>query len=219
MASPRPYDETLAQQVVDRIAAGQMLRDLWRDPSLPTRNDLRRWRRANPAFAERLRATVNAARGRRMSAYDQATAQRIFDRLCEGEGLRRICRDPDMPSVATVYEWRKEQPLFARALAIARAVQAEALVERGWDLAVAITPETARAVRVQLAHLRWHAGKVSPKKYGLIKAVDADAPQDRPAVHAYIKEFRRPDDAAPPPTAPVGGWWGGPAAGWADRSG
>jgi hypothetical protein len=47
--SARPYDEALAQRVLDRIAAGEMLRDLWRDPSLPTRGDLRRWRssRAN----------------------------------------------------------------------------------------------------------------------------------------------------------------------------
>ena len=35
-----PYDEDLAQRVLDRIAAGELLRDLWRDPAMPTRGDL-----------------------------------------------------------------------------------------------------------------------------------------------------------------------------------
>lgn len=58
-----------------------MLRDLWRDRTLPTRGDLRRWRQTNPEFNARLRAAVNA-----------------------------ICRDPGMPSVVTVMLWRKERP-------------------------------------------------------------------------------------------------------------
>lgn len=110
-----PYDEALAQRVLDRIAQGEMLRDLWRDPALPTRGDLRRWRHADPAFSRRLREAVNRARSKRMSTYDPATAETICLRLCLGESLRGVCADRDMPCVATVFEWRKEQPDFARA--------------------------------------------------------------------------------------------------------
>jgi len=45
-----PYDEALARRVLGRLAGGEMLRDLWRDPVLPTRGDLRRWRPGRPAF-------------------------------------------------------------------------------------------------------------------------------------------------------------------------
>lgn len=112
-----PYDEALAQRVLDRIGQGEMLRDLWRDPALPTRGDLRRWRHADPAFSRRLREAVNRARSKRMSTYDPATAETICLRLCLclGESLRGVCADRDTPCVATVFEWRKEQPDFARA--------------------------------------------------------------------------------------------------------
>jgi hypothetical protein len=171
-----PYDEALAQRVLDRIARGEMLRDLWRDLTLPTRGDLRRWRQADPVFSRRLREAVNRARSKRMSTYDPATAETICLRLCLGESLRGICADRAMPSVATVFEWRKEQPDFALAMEIAREVQADRLTALGWEIAQSITPKTARAVRVQLTQLRWWVGKLSPKKYGRHKRMDLTAP-------------------------------------------
>ncbi|HEX4710092.1 hypothetical protein [Phenylobacterium sp.] len=184
-----PYDEALARRVLDLIAAGRMLRDLWRDPTLPTRGDLRRWRQADPEFSKRLRAAVNAARGRRMTTYDPQVAETICARLCHGESMRGICADPAMPSIATVYQWLKEQPAFARGLPIARQIQGDFLAERGWEIARAITPKTARAAAVQLSHLRWYAGKLSPKKYGLHKPTDTAARAGGETTHVYVKRF------------------------------
>ena len=174
---PLPYDEALAQRVLDRIAAGQMLRELWRDPALPTRGDLRRWRHADPKFAQRLRQAVNAARGRRMTTYDPAVADHILERLCEGESLRRICRNPALPTFVTVFDWLKAHPDFAHAYQIARQVQTEHLVDLSYELAMSITPATARIAAIQLRQLRWHTGKVSPKAYGPMKPVKREGTQ------------------------------------------
>jgi hypothetical protein len=199
-----PYDEALAQRVLDRIARGALLRDLWRDPTLPTRGDLQRWRHADPAFEARLREAVNRARGRRMTTYDEAVAETICLRLIAGESLRGICRDPAMPSIMTAYEWRRTQPAFDHALAVARELQAQRLTEQGWEIAQSITPQTARACAVQLTQLRWWTGKLSPKKYGRHKPLDPTAP-GRQVQHVYVKRFTDAGESsneAPPPITP-----------------
>ena len=205
--SPAPYDEALAQRVLDRIAGGEMLRDLWRDPNLPTRRDLRRWRHADPGFEARVRDAVNRARGRRMTTYDETVGETIALRLIAGQSLRAICSDPAMPSLMTVYEWRKTQPAFAHTLVVARELQAQRLEDEGWEIAQAITPENARAADVQLRHLRWWVAKLSPKKYGAHKPHDPAADRHR-VMHVYVKRFtdapmpgeaREPPPQVPPP--------------------
>jgi hypothetical protein len=165
-----PYDEALAQAVLDRIAAGEMLRDLWRDPALPTRGDLRRWRHADPTFAARVRAAVNAARSRRMLTLDEATAERIYRRLCNGASLRAICADRSMPGVATVFDWLRRDPEFRRTYALGRRLQSDLLAERAWEIAQSIPPFASRSAASvldrQIRHIFWHAAKVAPKKWG-----------------------------------------------------
>jgi hypothetical protein len=202
-----PYDEALARRVIARIGQGVMLRDLWRDRTLPTRGDLRRWRQTNAQFNARLRAAVNAARSRRMSTFSDAGAEAILARIGQGESLKAICRDPDMPSVVTVMLWLKERPGFAAGMAIAREMQAEILMQQGWEIMQAITPENARAAAVQLAHLRWHTGKVSPRKYGRHKPADPEDAKAGQVRHVYVKRFtdapypdeKTPKSPIPPP--------------------
>ena len=163
--TPLPYDEALAQRVLDLIAAGRMLRDLWREPRLPTRGDLRRWRHADPKFEARVRAAVNAARGRRMTTYSRRISDRICHRLIAGESLRAICRDPAMPSLVTVFDWLRTRPDFRNAYQCARELQAMRLCDLGWMTMQAMTPDTVEAAQAELAQLRWHTGKVSLKAY------------------------------------------------------
>ena len=40
--------------------------------------------------------------------YTPALADAICKRIAEGESLRAICRDPDMPSEGTVRDWARE---------------------------------------------------------------------------------------------------------------
>ncbi|MCR5878415.1 hypothetical protein LRS04_08680 [Phenylobacterium sp. J367] len=79
--------------------------------------------------------------------------------------LQNICREPGLPDISTVYYWRRLHPEFARALAIARRMQRELIVEEGWEIAEAATRETARAVARRLKHLRWRVAMLYPTKY------------------------------------------------------
>jgi hypothetical protein len=44
----------------------------------------------------------------RPSIYTQELATKITSRMCQGESLRSICRDADMPAISTVMLWVAE---------------------------------------------------------------------------------------------------------------
>lgn len=123
--------------------------------------------------------------GGRPTKYTDKLAQIIFLRLSEGESLRSICRDEDMPSQATVYNWLKSVDGFLEQYRKAREEQADTLA----DEIVAIadeTPElnpvvdknTGELIRVELSSAyiawqknridarKWTASKLRPKAYG-----------------------------------------------------
>lgn len=104
--------------------------------------------------------------------------QKILDRLAEGESLRKICQDPDMPSRHTVMRWQDDNPDFATKCARAREWQADYMDDLVMETAQACTPETAVADRVKISAYQWRASKLAPKKYGDKLAVggDPDAP-------------------------------------------
>jgi hypothetical protein len=56
----------------------------------------------------------------RPSKFTAKIGREICDRLSEGEPLARICRDPHMPAVRTVGDWREVHPAFSADFARAR---------------------------------------------------------------------------------------------------
>ena len=56
----------------------------------------------------------------RPSTFDPAVAEAICARLSKGEPLASICRDPGMPPVRTVSEWKARQETFSADFARAR---------------------------------------------------------------------------------------------------
>ena len=112
----------------------------------------------------------------RPSDYSQETANTICTRIVEGESLRQICSDPDMPARSAVFMWLKAHPSFADQYACARELSAEADAD---DVAyyarlagdAKLDPSAARAA---IDGLKWSAGKRQPKKYGDRLALDAD---------------------------------------------
>jgi hypothetical protein len=62
--------------------------------------------------------------------YSAAVAAEILRRLSEGETLEEICGVGEMPSVMSVWRWRRERPEFGNALLDARRQGAETLSER-----------------------------------------------------------------------------------------
>lgn len=64
-----------------------------------------------------------AKRGRgRPSIMTAEIADRICERLAQGEPLTKICEDPDMPAFRTVFRWEGEQPEFGQLSARARII-------------------------------------------------------------------------------------------------
>lgn len=65
----------------------------------------------------------------RKTTYTEKTARAICERLADGEPLRQICRDDDMPSWRTVYDWQEARPEFAARIARARTMGFDAIAE------------------------------------------------------------------------------------------
>jgi hypothetical protein len=96
------------------------------------------------------------------------TREAILDRLAQGESLRAICRDADMPGFRTVMEWLEADADFRTKYARAREAQADVLFEGMADIEdkVILGDLKPDAARVVLDSQRWRAEKLKPKAYG-----------------------------------------------------
>ena len=113
-------------------------------------------------------------------------SEELHDRIClrisEGESLRQICKDADMPSRATVFRWLEHDPIFETKRARASALQGDWLfdemseIEDG-TLSGKIDPTVARVV---LSSKQWRAAKLAPKKYGDKTTVENTGPGGGP---------------------------------------
>jgi hypothetical protein len=174
------YSAEVAKRLCERVAGGELLYAVCRDADMPTPEGVSKWVAARPDFALAL-TEARRAGGRPVGSrggvwtYCQATAEAVFERLCEGESLTAIGRDPTMPSLSTIFYWRRRIPEFEDAVRLGKEIQAERFCDRGCELADAATPETAYLTHVRLTHLRWVAGVMAPKAYR-IKTVEPATP-------------------------------------------
>jgi hypothetical protein len=110
--------------------------------------------------------------GGRPSNFDKSVGDKICERLVEGESLRSICRDPDMPAISTVFGWFRIHPEFKEQYAQAKDEQCDTYA----DDIVAIADRygvsdddtavmTARD-RLRIDARKWVAAKLKPKRYG-----------------------------------------------------
>ena len=101
-------------------------------------------------------------------------AERICDRLCEGETLRRICQDAEFPSRRTVQRWVRDNAQFAMQYAIARACALDDKCDEILDIIDGKLPtgsENDERVRlgrdIARCEQHWkHLAMVWPPKYG-----------------------------------------------------
>lgn len=118
-----------------------------------------------------------------MPSFTQELFDAICDRLADGESLRTICQDEEMPSKGTILRWvgndEKLQDQYARA----REAQADAIFDEILDIAddatndwmevngqddekYRLNGEHVQRSRVRIDARKWMAGKMRPKKYG-----------------------------------------------------
>jgi len=112
----------------------------------------------------------------------------------DGESLRAICADAEMPARLTVFRWLAAHPEFSYQYACARELQADSLAEevlaigddaRGDVVVDADGKERTNWENVQRSRLRcdnrkWFCGKVAPKKYGERVTAEVSGPDGRP---------------------------------------
>ncbi len=113
--------------------------------------------------------------------------QCLFDAICEriadGESLRTICADVDMPNKASVFRWLAADRLLSDQYARAREAQADALFDdileiaddarNDWmerrgdgDGGWIANGENIQRSRIRIDARKWMAGKLRPKVYG-----------------------------------------------------
>jgi hypothetical protein len=144
-------------------------------------------------------------------AYSQSTADAICARIANGESLRAICADEDMPASSTVFLWLAEHAGFSEQYARAREAQAEHLaaeivaiadeectmVRASKHGAKADDPESgevevvfdATAVarnRLRVDARKWVAAKLKPKVYGDRVTTEHTGPNGGPVLLADV---------------------------------
>lgn len=125
-----------------------------------------------------------------MADYSPELFDIICERMAQGETLRAICREPDMPNITTVWKWKEADEARSKQYACAREAQADAQFERIGDIVDKVECgdlEPAQA-RTMVDALKWTAGKLRPKVYGDKVAIggDDDAPPIRHLIERRI---------------------------------
>lgn len=127
----------------------------------------------------------------RPSKFSEAIANRICERLADGESLRAICCDKNMPGQTTVFRWlaADEHDAFRKQYAHARETQADSIFDEILDIADngandwmerheadnegwKENGEAIRRSQLRIDARKWMAGKLRPKVYGDRQAVD-----------------------------------------------
>ena len=103
--------------------------------------------------------------GGRPTDYNLELTSRICERLATGESLRSICRDDDMPSLASIFLWLAKHPEFSEQYTRAREAQAEAHADRIVEIADDDTIDPNHK-RIMVDARKWVASKLKPKRYG-----------------------------------------------------
>jgi len=160
-----PFDEAVADRIILRVIRGEALPVLMKDPALPGRDALRRWRRRHPDFDAALKAAMRVGHRVRMREMAEELmpdlTDYIFERIVMGASLHSLGREPDMPHHVTMYGWVKTRRDFARAVAQACQFRDELIAERGMEMALALTPETAVAGERALKAERGRWGRLA----------------------------------------------------------
>ena len=108
----------------------------------------------------------------RPSTFTQDIADRICERIADGQTLRKICADEDMPGRSTVWRWLDDpqhtafRDQYVRAREVMLDDKAEELEEIGNQAARAKTAAKVAGLRLKSDNRKWLLSKLAHKKYG-----------------------------------------------------
>ena len=118
----------------------------------------------------------------RPAIYSKDLEDQIVGRMIEGESLVDICRDPAMPSRATVYRWLDENSAFEARCARAREALADYLVDKIEQMASETTEDNHQSQKVKISTAQWRAMKMAPRLYGDKRFNENTGPNGGPIV-------------------------------------
>lgn len=135
-------------------------------------------------IADKAEGGITTEPGKRPLEFRQATADIICERIADGESLRSICDDENMPARSTVFKWLSLVEPFADQYARAREAQADAIFDdiiqiaddgrNDWmerkdaedeNIGWRENGEALRRSQLRVDARKWMAGKLRPKKY------------------------------------------------------
>lgn len=106
----------------------------------------------------------------RPSEYSDDRAGYICGQLAEGRSLSAICREDDVPTMATILRWLADErySMFRDMYEKAREIQAETHADILTDIADDVQPDAAHVAKAKLRidTRKWVAAKLKPRKYG-----------------------------------------------------
>jgi len=158
----------------------------------------------------------------RPSDYNNEIAGKILGRLANGESLRHICADEELPDKATIFRWLLVHAEFRDQYARAREEQAEYWAEEILDIAddgtndwverenkygskyLMVDHDHIARSRLRVDSRKWLMSKLLPKKYGdkLVHAGDTENPVQHVVerIERVIVNTPNPDSKDIPPT-------------------
>ncbi|MHC2241118.1 terminase small subunit-like protein [Bradyrhizobium elkanii] len=147
-------------------------------------------------------------KAKRPSEFADEIFDEICDRMANGQGLRKICEDPEMPSRQTFLRWIEKdtgrQAKYQTAREALMDWYAEDIVEIAWDSSKdtikdgkgepKANHEWINRSRLKVDTLKFLMAKLHPKKYGE-RLPEMLAPQQEKTEVTIVKfGWRRPDE-------------------------
>lgn len=127
------------------------------------------------------------------SVYDEATFQRICERLAKGESLAKICNTKGFPAFRTVWEWQEAGGALSAALKHARARGLDAIAEECQTIADEVQPDRDHVAKARLrvdTRLRLLA-IWDPKRFGPKAIVEAGSTLEQLVLEAQKRREMR----------------------------
>ena len=110
----------------------------------------------------------------RPTRYNQTIIDRICALVLDGQPIRFICSQVDMPSLATVMRWLCDYPDFAQQYSQAKEMYAQCIFDEILHIADTCEPMDVQKAKLMIDARKYVAGKLAPKKYGDIKQIELE---------------------------------------------
>jgi hypothetical protein len=102
------------------------------------------------------------------TTYTNEIAAKFCAAVADGKSIRTVCKQPGMPSRATVFRWLREYPDFVKMYEIATDERADTLVDEIVEIADNCKNDAAsiRKARLRIEARVEQAQRMKPRKYG-----------------------------------------------------